>query len=38
VRESFSTRSSEEIAWNFCMQSVHIKRKECICEVFDLEK
>jgi hypothetical protein len=38
VRESFSTRSSEEIAWNFCMQSVHIERKECVCEVFDLEK
>jgi hypothetical protein len=29
VRESFSTGSSEEIAWNFCIQSVHTKHKEC---------
>jgi hypothetical protein len=29
VRESFSTQSSEEITWNFHMQSVHIKHKEC---------
>jgi hypothetical protein len=38
VRESFLNRSSEEIAWNFCMQSVHVKCKECVCEFFDLEK
>jgi hypothetical protein len=38
VRESCLTRSLEEIAWNFCMHSVHVKCKECVCKVFDLEK
>jgi len=38
VWETLSTRSSEEIAWNICMQRVHIKHKDYVCEVFDLEK
>jgi hypothetical protein len=29
VKKSFSTQSSEEIAGDFRMQSVHIERKEC---------
>jgi hypothetical protein len=38
VRDSCLTQIAEEIAWNVSMQSVHIKCKECVGKVFDLEK